>query len=362
MKRILSSAALLVVVAVALVSCAEEAPDRGLEISRKSFDAWITKNAPNAQAYGDIYMEYIEHGRGSASPVLNQSWISFNYTGRTLDGTVFATRSESISKRVGRFIYSTRYSSDFTAFNERNVKLCKGLHQALPLLHPGDSVRIYIPSDLSYFGGMGINSGYYGEISGVTYNGKPICMDIRLKEVVTDAGIWERDSVRRYALHHWGQTPDQEIKSPEDFLRVGLFLQKQVAHPDKPAIREDTLVTIYYAQYFMDGFLLETNVDTIAIKRNQVDQSSAYEEKEVAPWQIDQFPNNKMFAYVLVHMRRGEIADVASASVWTHGVDGKLDNYPEIAPYQPTLTRIWVVEKDENGDEVPFPELPPLFP
>lgn len=340
-------AAVGVAAAVAAWSCAKDAPQIGPELARQSFEAWVAKYAPSAYAnpYKDIYIEYIERGpEDAARPVLDYTWLTVNYTGKTLDGTVFVTRVDSISRRIGRFAYTTHYADDFLEYSSTSTKLCDGLRQAFEQMRAGDSVRVYIPYDKGYSYAMNVNSGYAGE-NGVTYASMPIMFEMRLQAVTTRPFIWERDSVQRYAELNWGTDYSHDT--------VGMYMHIVKRNPAGDTITKDSSVFIYYEEYFMDGFLAATNIDTVARKWNvySTGNESAYEPLVILPASGANVTVNKVFFIAVPHMRKGEVAEVVTVSTWAHGDSGDPTSTPEILPYQPMRYRIYVREKQEDETE-----------
>ena len=346
-KRVYAAA-----IAVATVmgggSCAREAEEIATGLSRQSFEAWVSKYAPSAYAnpYKDIYIEYIERGpENEAKPVENYTWLTVNYTGKTLDGTVFVTRVASISKRIGSFAYTTHYCDDFLQYTSTSTKLCDGLRQAFERMRVGDSVRVYIPHDKGYTSAMNVNSGYAGE-NGSGYTSVPILFEMRLKAVTTQPFIWERDSVERYAQRHWGTGYSHDT--------VGMYMRIVQPNPAGDTITEDSTVLVYYEEYFMDGFLAATNIDTVASKWNVYSSSdeTAYEPLSLTPSSGSNASENNVLYIAVPHMRKGETAEVVTVSTWAHGDSGNSSSTPEILPYQPMRYKIYVVDdKEEDEDD-----------
>lgn len=329
-------------------SCAKQAPNISNQLARQSFEAWVAKYAPNAYAnpYKDVYIEYIERGpENGVQPVLNYTWLILNYTGKTLDGNIFVTRVDSISRRVGQFAYTTHYCDDFLEYSSTSTKLCDGLRQALEQMRVGDSVRVYIPLDKGYMSAININSGYNGE-SGVAYTSKPVIFDLRLKEVVTTPFVWERDSAERYAKLHWGTDYRNDT--------VGMFMRIITPNPTGDTITRDSLVKVYYEEYFMDGFLAATNIDTVAQKWNVYSSSdmTVYDALSLTPSSGDNASVNKAIYMALPYMRKGEVAEVVTVSTWAHGDSGDASSIPEILPYQPMRYKIYTLKSEDEDDSL----------
>lgn len=329
-------------------SCAEQAPNIASELSRQSFEAWVAKYAPNAYAnpYKDIYIEYIERGPADApQPVLGYTWLTLNYTGKTLDGNIFVTRVDSISRRVGQFAYTTHYCDDFLEYTTTSTKLCEGLRQAIEQMRVGDSVRVYIPIDKGFGSAMSISSGYEGE-SGVEYTSLPIMFEMRLNAVTTSPFVWERDSVERYAKQHWGSGYTNDT--------VGMFMRIISPNPTGDTITQDSLVRVYYEEYFMDGFLSSTNIDTVAQKWHVYNSSEVtdYQSLAITPSSGANTSTHKVLYMAVTSMRKGETAEVVTVSTWAYGDSGNSSSTPEILPYQPLRYIIRVLTNDEIDDDL----------
>lgn len=329
-------------------SCAKQAPNIANSLARQSFEEWVAKYAPNAYAnpYKDIYIEYIERGPEDAQqPVIGYTWLTLNYTGKTLDGNIFVTRVDSISRRVGQFAYTTHYCDDFLEYTTTSTKLCEGLRQALEQMRVGDSVHVYIPMDKGYSTtSMSISSGYEGE-SGVEYSSLPIKFEMRLNAVTTSPFIWERDSLERYAKQHWGT----------DYINdtVGMFMRIITPNPTGDTITEDSLVHVYYEEYFMDGFLSSTNIDTVAQKWNVYNSSEAddYQYLPITPTSGANTTYHKVLYMAVTSMRKGETAEVVTVSTWAYGDSGNSSSTPEVLPYQPLRYIIRVMEDEEEEED-----------
>ncbi|MDE6499509.1 MAG: hypothetical protein K2K83_02245 [Rikenella sp.] len=334
-------------VLLAVGSCARESSGMAGELARESFEAWVEKYAPEAyrNPYKDVYIEYIERGDEAvaAVPVMGYTWLEVGYTGRTLNRDVFVTRVDSISKRVGSFAYTTHFCDDFIEYSSSSTKLCEGLRQAFERMREGDSVRVYVPLDKGYTSAMNVNSGYQGE-SGVTYTSLPIVFEMRLKRVVSSPFIWERDSVQRYAERNW---------AGDEYWRdtVGMYARIVKQNPEGDPIGEDTLVAVYYEEYFMDGFLAATNIDTVAAKWNVYSSESSYDPVYVTPSSAANISENNVLYIVLPRMRKGEVAEVVTVSTWAHGDSGNASSTPEILPYQPMRYLIYASDGEEDKDE-----------
>lgn len=348
-NRIYLAAVTAAVMALGAWSCADKAPNITDGLARQSFEAWVAKYAPAAftNPVRDVYVEYIERGpENGLVPVLDYTWLSLNYTGKTLDGAVFVTRVDSISRRIGQFAYTTHYADDFAEFSTASTKLCDGLRQALQVMRVGDSVRVYIPQDKGYASSMTMNKGYAGE-AGVKYTAVPIVFEMRLASVITSPFIWERDSAMRYAKQQWGTDFSNDT--------VGMYMHISKRNPTGDPITKDSSVYVYFEEYFMDGFLAATNIDTVAKKWKVFDGSDEgamhYDPQLILPSSGSNVNSNKVLYIATPFMRKGEVAEVVTVSTWAQGDNGDQNSTPEVLPYQPMRYRIHVLEKWPLDDE-----------
>lgn len=350
MKRFFSAVVIIAVFVGTFWSCADDAPDDVPRLTREAFDAWVKKNAPNALPYKDIYIDYKDRMIGSIRPSQEQSWITLDYTGWTLDGSIFVTRSETLSKQIGKFAYTTHWIPDFLYYSRTSNKLCPGLLTALQDMRVGDSARIYIPLDQGFGNsGMNMNAGYSGE-SGVTYNGFPMIFDLRLKASSLDPDGEEKQFIKRYAEQKWGT--DYFVDT------FDMIYSRIVEHnPLGDTITKDSSVRVNYEIYFMDGFLAATNIDSVARAHNQYDEEEAEQKDLYNPVRVDISTlgpaqvDHKVIYMVLPHMRRGEVAEAVTVSHWAYGQNGRSDLKPEILPYQPLLYKIHALENTNEDDD-----------
>lgn len=348
---------ILSTILLGFIGCAKEAPSILGGAEEESFRMWVEKYDPQAKRMeSGIYIRFVERGKlDFILPKPDTSWLVMNYSLSTLSGVIAQTRSDKIAKLVGTWRTSTHFVDDFFKYygdDRRNyVKICEGFRDALQYLRTGDSARIYIPTHLAYNEQTSINTnqGYNGETA--DYKNRPVYLDVRLKEIVDDP--WRREllEVQKFALINWNQTTKDSIAS-------GLYMRKLIENPKGDSIKGDSLEKYFYAQYFMDGQLVKSNVKKIVQDLQYMDEATsqawAYEplfmnqtdfEKAAADTTKD-----GVFAKVLLNLQRGEAAEVVATSRWTTGNGGKESNVPQILPFEPMLLRIRVLTLKEKGD------------
>ena len=341
MKRILVLTAMIAF----LCSCAEKATVISTDFWDESFSAWVKNHDPDAEKVGNIYINYFQH-YPDASPYNlydNESWVLVNYTGRTLDGDVFVTRSDSLAKLLGTWSEYAHYSAQFANFAPSSYTLfTPGFCEALRNMNVGDSARVYIPASLSTPTTINFGTGFTGSVS--DYANFPMMYDIRLKAITNNPSRFEMDTLAKFARKHWGM-------EPRDTLTTGIYFRKIKENPDGYPITTDSTAYVYYTHAFLDGFIVDTNIDTVALKYNiyQEEQTSRYDVKVL---NINLSGVDDALTYAATNMRRGEIAEIAVISYYAQGVNGVSagsSNYLiDIGPYTPMLFTVYT--EDNNGN------------
>ena len=200
----------------------------------------------------------------------------------------------------------------------------------------------YIPYDKGYSSSMGTTSAY---LSSTSYTSLPIVFELGFNASTTEPFIWERDSALRYAQQNWGTDFSTDT--------VGMFRHMVKTNPEGNEITADSTVSVYYEEYFMDGFLASTNIDTVAAKWNVYDSSgeTSYDPMVVQPASGANYSEHKAIFIAVEHMRKGEVADIVTVSSWAQGDSGNTNQTPEVLPYQPMRYRIYIVDDTQEDEE-----------
>lgn len=313
------------------MSCAEDYPNPTEGAARESFDRWIKNNAPQAVPIGDIYIDYIDTSARSTLdsiviPTIRKSYVKINYTGRTLDGSIFVTRSEATAKLVGSWSVKTHYCDDYLILLNGSTTICQGLYQGITNMRQGDSVRIYIPSNLGYVADFGFVKNYL--TSGVSYQNYPVMMDLRLQNVVEHPEAFELKNLQQIAFSQWKQ-------ESRDTVYPGIYMRKLNYNYDGYKITADSSVYVNYAEYFVDSdFLIRSNIDSV-IRANP--EYTAKDETNKVPiqMQVGTTSYGEIFRQGLRRMRQGETAEfLVMAKNTKDGEQGNPSYTPEILPYQ----------------------------
>lgn len=374
------------VIAMLATSCAKQEEDPIEDQRERSFEAWVEKNAPNAQKIdGGVYIEklYSSTQAGALTPSGNSNsssdntgeseWVMINYTGREMTtGNVFVTRDPEIAKHQGTFTYYTHYTSDYvpyTPYNSlyysSNLNLIPGNYLALGQMKEGDIYRVYIPSSLAY-GSSGysyVSSGFDGQ-NALGAN-LPVIMDLELVKVIKDPSKYEASLVQNYAVSQMGL-------NLSDTVRTNLY-RKHISYgkETRDTVKDGETVSVYYVGRFMDGFVFDTNIEDTAKKHNlaQYYDDTHYEALSVeigASEDTDDGTTSENAVVVgmdaaLATMLYGESSQIIFTSTYGYGSSGQFPTYSSsstttstvassiIPPYTPLIFDVMVTPKYGDG-------------
>lgn len=255
------------------IGCARNTGLDTSEHENEALAAWMDKNYEGWQNSKDwmrtsdgTYILWLRRAQleGKADTVLaSGDWVRINYTGKRLDGSVFYTRSEAVAKIQGTYSRRTHYVPDFVHLYQDNALLPKGIYEALTNMKNGDMVRVIMPSG-SYMSSSGYSS------TNVGYNGQfglpgdvPVIVDsLEIMEVVKYPVKVEEDNVAEYVQRNWNMNPADSLEG-----HVGLYVQLQNPYPFKrDSVVKDSTLTCYYKAYFLDGFVFDSNIDSVQMR------------------------------------------------------------------------------------------------
>ena len=380
MRKGFFACAIATVVSMFATSCAKVEEETIEDKRERSFEAWVAKNAPNAEKIeGGVYIEklYESTQPGALTPSgdseKDNEWVMINYTGREMTtGNVFVTRDPEIAKHQGTFTYYTHYTAEYVPYTPYNtlyyssdVNLIMGNFLALGQMKEGDKYRVYIPSSLAY-GSSGFSysgSGFEGQ--NILGSDLPVIMDLELVKVVKDPSKYEASLVQNYAV-------SQMNLNLSDTVRTNLYC-KHLAYgkETRDTVKDGETVSIYYVGRFMDGFVFDTNIEDTAKVHNlaQYYDDTHYDLLSVdigASEDNDNGTTSENAVVVgmdaaLASMLYGESAQIIFTSDYGYGETGQFPTYSStsstttsatsaiIPPYTPLIFDVMIAPKYGDG-------------
>ena len=194
MKRISRLLFLPLVGTLLLASCAKDQTESYDKFEDQALEAWMTQNRNdllgNLQSEGGYYVEVLAVGDESTDPIRNEDcWVTFDFSGRDLNGNIILTRRAAEAKQVNTFTKYTHYVPFYRYCGSTNLSLLEGSYLAMRnVLHlgseyvdehqsefpglstefelrVGSKVRLYMPSRIVGSSGVEGEGGYEGQYS-----------------------------------------------------------------------------------------------------------------------------------------------------------------------------------------------------
>lgn len=341
----------------AAAACAKrEDPDtNALEI--KSFEAWVQKNLKAkgvqvAKQDNGMYVEFLNDedlNPNKLAPADTIVWVRIDYTTSTLSNDVFVTRSEAEALKQGTFTLYTYYAPDYIFCGDDNQSMIAGQHFALKKelkrpdgtttrMREGSKVRLYMPSSLA-FGNTGYSDdqGYGGQYALKTES-RPIIEELEIVEVVKNPITREEHLVHRLAQDTWGLNEERDtvatclyldsvsFKTTPDYSKYTDFKPNLDFKPEY-ALTADSLTKIWFVTKFLDGFIVDTNIEPI-YRQFHLRQAGYLPDKKthaVLSYTPESDKNSYIsaFYHAVPVMRKGLWYRIVFPSSYAYGVTGQ---------------------------------------
>lgn len=265
MKTAARLSLLIFLAGTVFVSCAKREYTGYEEKEREAFEAWVAKYAPDAMKLGDtgVYYEIIgESEPGAEKIVLDEyKWADINYAVKDLSGNVVYNRYEEMAKRQGEYTPYTHYVPDFMSLPKEDdissLPALQGLYYGIADMKIGEKRRLYMPSYLGY-GSAGLtNQVGYGGQYGLSGSVPMIVDELQVLTITEDPEEREKKMVEDF-IESWGISKADSIK---DHLYMRILNRTSVSEAD--TIQVDSFARVYYVGRFLDGFVFDTNIDTV---------------------------------------------------------------------------------------------------
>lgn len=273
---------------------------------------------------------YKIHTQGEGNNPVEGNYILYNYTGYNLDGDAFETTNSDIAKLHDLWGQRIRYVPRFVRFKSATSIMLVGLTDGISLMKQGGTATFIMPSRLAWWNQSFKNLPAY---SSVIYN-------IELQRVVTDPNAYEQEIIDQFlSTNYPNLIPDSILKNGVYFLELNeglgdLYLENQ------------TVDSVNYVGSFTDGWVFDTNIDSVARANNMYDSNKEYRPISV---KIGDLAFIEGFSVVLKKMRRESYARVLIPSSKAYGAAGS----QAIFPYTPLVFEIKVLNKHRPEPQTP---------
>ncbi len=317
-------------------ACAEEKSFDSTAFEQGAFARWMEKYHPTVPRLtgneAGIYAEWFD--QNPAETHLREGyWLEMDYTLRDQNGDIFYTRSP----RDARLLFGARFDRRIRYVPERMhyapatmvYTYPSGLIRMLGKMAEGDSARFYMGPEWGFsMAGFGYSAedhfGYAREDARVSAS-MGLIVDMRLNRVIKDIDLYEREQVTRWAADSLG------ITDPADSIALGVYFKKTIENPTGEEIESTSTARVYYTTRFLDGHVLDTNIDSVARAHHITAKGGL--------WEVTSKGDAVDAAKAAVlKMRVGERARFVTISDGAYGSEGSTDindGHVIVPPYTP---------------------------
>jgi FKBP-type peptidyl-prolyl cis-trans isomerase 2 len=332
------------------VACAEKAKDMSAdEWEERLIGSYLAINYPDVQpplrqvekSSCGYYILAASNPNAVKDNGMEGKFIKFDAVGTLLDGTIFKVTQHSEAEML-MYPTSTLITTHFVPLYDSlgSSAIPAGVADMLQYMAEGDSAAILLPS-VCAFGTSGYASSGYTSVSSNT----PVIFNIMLREIIPDPIEYEKAQVQKYV-------DSVNINLTQKFVEVcdtaGIplgntlgsiwirYIDTAPITDTTPLPQTDTVLGLKYAGYFLDGFWLDTNIDSIARQWRQ--SSYTLQTSYTTTFDHTLGSGNAISAFdvALSRLNKGSVIEIIFTSDYGYGRYGNT----AVQPYTPL--RFWI--------------------
>jgi len=288
-------------------------------------DAWIKVNNIVADTITPDGLYFINEVEGTGAYPSDSNYLVYNVTIRNLDDYVYSSTIKDTAKLFDLFSYTSHYVPAYSQYFTKSFTP-KGLREGLKMMKEGGKARLIMKSNLAF--------GKYG--SGDIGSYESLIFDVELVKVVPDPKVYEKSQIDEYLANNPGFVNYNDsvyIKIMDDDAAVNHYIGK------------DTLVYVFYTGRFLDGYVFDTNVDTVAVNNHIYSTTKSYAQLS---FNIGDKSVTEGFEYAIKHMKAKTRIRALIPSAYEYGSTGKTSSSPTILPYSPLIFDIYLYQVGES--------------
>ncbi len=310
---------LILLLPISLFSCKKGGED-SQDAEKRRLDAWIqVHNITVAPTASGMYVVPLAQGIG-ANPLAGDYFI-YNYTLENLNGDVLATTYADVAETWGYDKDAKGRTLHFAPAVRSNIAgttniLTPGMYEALLTMKKGGKARLILPSKLG-FGNSGFNR--------VVGKNDPVVITVELVGFEPNILAYEKSLVIDYK----GKNNLSNPLEGKDGIYYSTLVEKS------PNQLKDSAKSVYvrYVGRFLDGYIFDTNIDTVAIKAGFTAAST-----DSLKVEFGQNGVISAFEEVLKTAWKEERFTFVTTSEFAYGIQGK----GTITPYTPLVFEVIV--------------------
>ncbi|MDR2886183.1 MAG: FKBP-type peptidyl-prolyl cis-trans isomerase [Rikenellaceae bacterium] len=361
--------------ALLMASCAKNESENASVVERDILAKWIATHVsdPTLAEHADGLYTIVKQSTSSLDALTpaDGDWVEVIFTGYAMptppmavypqDGKVFVTRDAGIAaQQLGSSnLYRTHYAAKKMSMTEGYNGMTTAMFRTLQMMKKGETWRFFAPSGITY--GSSVSSYSYGyQGQSALGGGVPSYMDIELVNVIKDLTQYEQDSVWNYAKRNLGKTVETDYVKDRPYLYLTQeYLGVDQADTKTDTIGVDSTLNIYYVGRFLDGFVFDTNIDTVAqrVWGSTTGGRTPYEYKPSSGGLIQAFYDAIMTVPEGgTNMRYNSWGHMVFKSDYGYGSTGQTPNTTnyatEIDPYTPLVFDFYIAPWDGTPSDL----------
>jgi FKBP-type peptidyl-prolyl cis-trans isomerase len=332
--------------AFVVASCASDQKDISVgEWEELVIESYFYENYPNdpINSFGSVSNEggyILKHTiAGGETPRIGD-FVKFEVVGKLLNGNKFKVTTKREAELLfapSAYLYSTHYVPDYDSLGSTAIPA--GVTDMLVNMGKGDSVTILLPSVRAYGEKTYAQTGYTTTVPANT----PVIFELVLREVIHNPKEYELAKIEEYRNDHAGFVNVYEndtARIPVPLTGIYIKYVDTLAVTDTtPLPQKDTVLYLKYAGYYLDGFVLDTNIDSIA--RAQLKSFFTVQSKYSTTFNhtLGSGTTTTIAAFdaALRKLTKGSTVEFIFTSDWGYGQYGNTN----VQPYTPLRFRVY---------------------
>ena len=315
------------ILALALVACDRDFSDKeGDELAM--LEAWVQVNGIPTESLKPSGLYFVNQQEGTGLSPSEGDFVIYSYKEKSLDGIVLSTNDSATAVLYGEYNVNVHYSQLFTKYDKSNStvegyqrEMVKGVHEGLGYMKEGGKAMLIMPSKLAY----GKRSVSY--TSSVIRPYQSLVYEVELHKVVKNPREYELQLLHDYMnLHYPGLAPVNDSI---------YYIQLSPPTNDTVTLAKDSVAYVYYKGMLLDGYMFDSNIDSVATRLGRSFSSTDSLKVTVATGVI------KGFSQALVLMKKGEWGRVIMPSYCGYDSVGSTT----IPPYSPLIFDLYFSSK-----------------
>ena len=269
----------------------------------------------------------------------DEKWIRYDISSKNQDGTLVYANTKNVAKEHSVFSYFIHYAPEYYIMGDAYGYIPKGVADAMrKYVAVGDSIRLIIPPSL-----LG-SSSYF---NATTNAGKPVVLDIALRNVVYLPGSEEENELLEYRNSNFPGAKLLKGESGSDTTNI--YFQELAPPAENVAVETGDTVWVHYTGRYLDGYVFDTNIADSAKKHNIYTYNPSVFTAEGLQFIIGDDSMIDGFEAAVKNMKKGSSSVVMFTSEWGYGNLGKDNGGPNYASmaFHITLVNIGKAETDD---------------